>query len=88
MILMEQYPARRGLQSKLFDFKLSRREEEIAMLAIQGLSNREIAGRLFICEQTVKDHMHEVFEKTGVRRRSELTAKVMGLLPASDLSDA
>ena len=33
--------------------------------------------RLFICEQTVKDHLHDVFEKVKIRRRSELAAKLL-----------
>jgi len=45
----------------------------------QGFSNKEIAERLFICEQTVKDHLYDVFEKAEVHSRGELTAKVLGL---------
>ncbi|TLY36473.1 MAG: response regulator transcription factor [Nitrospirae bacterium] len=37
-----------------------------------GLTNREIAERLFITEQTVKNHLCDVFEKLNVHRRSEL----------------
>lgn len=69
------------LKSKLKDFVLTRREEEIATLVIYGLSNREIAERLFICEQTVKDHLQDIFEKVKVHRRSELIAKVLGICP-------
>ncbi|MBI5746868.1 MAG: helix-turn-helix transcriptional regulator [Nitrospirae bacterium] len=58
---------------------LSPRQEEIASLVLQGFSNREIAERLFICEQTVKDHLRDIFEKIQVRRRSEFTAKILGL---------
>lgn len=66
-------------QAEAEPFDLSPRQEEIAALVIQGFSNREIAERLYICEQTVKDHLHDIFEKTRVRRRSELTAKILGL---------
>jgi DNA-binding CsgD family transcriptional regulator len=79
LILLERYPAEHSLYSKLADFKVSRREKEIAALVIQGYSNREIAEQLFICEQTVKDHLHEIFEKLEINRRSELAAKVLGL---------
>lgn len=82
VILLEQHPARPMLYSKLLDFPLSRREKEVAALAIQGLSNREIAIRLFISEQTVKDHLHSVFGKLSIRRRSELSAKVLGVQSA------
>lgn len=81
VILLEQHPAQPLLYSKLSDFPLSRREKEVAALAIQGLSNLGIAMRLFISEQTVKDHLHNVFGKLNIRRRSELGAKVLGLQP-------
>lgn len=51
------------------------------MLVIQGLSNIEIAQKLFIAEQTVKDHLHHIFGKMNIRRRSEVAAKAMGLAP-------
>jgi len=85
LILLERYPAEHRLHSKLADFKVSRREKEIAVLVIQGYSNREVAEQLFISEQTVKDHLHEIFEKLGIRRRSELAAKVLGLRAGSML---
>lgn len=83
LILLERYPAEHRLHPKLDAFKLSRREKEIAVLVIQGHSNREIADLLFITEQTVKDHLHAMFEKVGIRRRSELAAKVLGLRSGS-----
>jgi DNA-binding CsgD family transcriptional regulator len=79
VVLLERYPPEHRLQSKLDNSKLSRREKEIAVLAVQGYSNREIAERSFICEQTVKDHLHAIFEKFEIRSRGELTAKVLGL---------
>jgi len=51
---------------------LSRREREIVALVAQGFRNREIADKLFISEQTVKNHMHNIFEKIGVQDRLEL----------------
>ncbi len=61
----------------LTDFGLTPRQEEVTLLVVRGLSNREVAEELFIAEQTVKDHLRDVFEKVGVRRRSELTAKIL-----------
>lgn len=78
LILLEPLPATWNLKLQLSPFHLSPRQEEIAALAIQGFSNLEIAERLFICEQTVKDHLHDVFEQMQIRRRSELAAKVWG----------
>jgi DNA-binding NarL/FixJ family response regulator len=51
---------------------LSRREHEITALVAQGFRNLEIADKLFISEQTVKNHMHNIFEKAGVQDRLEL----------------
>ncbi len=79
MVILEPYPPEHRLGSKLDGFGLSRREKEIAVSVIQGLSNREIAERLFICEQTVKDHLRSIFGKLEIKRRSELPATVLGL---------
>ena len=51
---------------------LSRREREVYELVCEGLSNREIARRLFISEATVKAHVHHVFDKLGIRSRTAL----------------
>jgi DNA-binding CsgD family transcriptional regulator len=51
---------------------LTAREDQVLRLAIQGLSNDEIASRLDISRRTVEAHMHTLFRKTGVTRRSQL----------------
>ncbi len=56
---------------------LSNREHEVAALVVQGFLNKEIAERLFISEQTVKNHLHNIFEKLGVSNRLELALYVM-----------
>lgn len=48
---------------------LTRREEEVARLVAEGLSNREIAGKLHLSEHTVKNYLFAIFEKTGVSNR-------------------
>ncbi|OFW08366.1 MAG: hypothetical protein A3H27_07670 [Acidobacteria bacterium RIFCSPLOWO2_02_FULL_59_13] len=51
---------------------LSLRERQVVGLVSQGFKNREIAQRMFISEQTVKNHMHNIFDKVGVSDRLEL----------------
>jgi DNA-binding CsgD family transcriptional regulator/tetratricopeptide (TPR) repeat protein len=53
---------------------LSRREREIGQLAADGLSNVEIAERLYLSRRTVENHLQRVYVKLGVASRTELTA--------------
>lgn len=56
--------------------EISPRECEIIKEICNGLSNKEIAAKLFITEQTVKDHTHRIYIKTNVRSRAQLMAMV------------
>jgi DNA-binding NarL/FixJ family response regulator len=51
---------------------LSQREREIVVLVAQGFKNKEMAEKMFISEQTVKNHLHNIFDKLGVSDRLEL----------------
>jgi DNA-binding NarL/FixJ family response regulator len=51
---------------------LSAREREIVSLVAQGYKNKEMAEKMFISEQTVKNHLHNIFDKLGVSDRLEL----------------
>src|SRR5690242_10074062 len=53
---------------------LSRREREVAALVVEGLTNKEIAARLFISERTVDGHLEHVREKLGVTSRAQIAA--------------
>lgn len=52
---------------------LTRRELEVAALVAEGLTNRQIAERLFISERTVDRHLEHIRQKLGVRSRSQIT---------------
>jgi NarL family two-component system response regulator LiaR len=53
---------------------LSEREQEVAILAVRGMTNKEIAVQLGISAKTVKTHLQNVFQKLKVRRRVQLSA--------------
>lgn len=58
------------------DFALSDRESEIVPLIIEGLSNDDIASRLFISPHTVKNHVTSIFRKARVANRFELLKRI------------
>lgn len=62
---------------------ITRRELEILELMAAGLSNKEIADRIFVSENTVKTHSSRLFEKLGARRRTQAVkaGQSAGLLP-------
>jgi ATP/maltotriose-dependent transcriptional regulator MalT len=70
-------------QARLQELKITRRELEILELIAGGLSNREIAERLFVSENTVKTHSSRLFEKLSAKRRTQAVqlAKEFGLIP-------
>lgn len=62
---------------------ITRRELEILELMAQGMSNREIAEKLFVSENTVKTHSSRLFDKLGAKRRTQAVqfGKALGLIP-------
>ncbi len=70
-------------EKKRDDLGITRREMEILALVAQGMSNREIAGKLYVSENTVKTHCSRAFDKLGARRRTQAVqlGKEFGLLP-------
>jgi NarL family two-component system response regulator LiaR len=70
-------------QTVLNKLGISRRELEVLQLIAQGLSNQEIAERLFVSLNTVKTHSSNLFEKLDVKRRTQAIekAKRLSLIP-------
>ena len=70
-------------QARLSKLGITPRELEILGLIAAGLSNREIAARLFVSENTVKTHSSRVFDKLGAKRRTQAVqlGKELDLIP-------
>ena len=68
---------REALPTERHALPLSNREREVSGLVVQGFLNKEIAENLFISEQTVKNHLHNIFEKLGVSNRLELALYIV-----------
>jgi len=62
---------------------LSKRELEVLLLMSEGLSNKEIADRLFVSLSTIKTHSNNLFDKMNVERRTQAIdkGKRLGIIP-------
>lgn len=56
--------------------RLSDRERQVALLAAQEMSSKDIAERLFLSARTVDNHLQRVYNKLGVAGRGELAARL------------
>jgi NarL family two-component system response regulator LiaR len=70
-------------QAKLRQLGITAREFEILQLIAGGMSNREIAEKLFVSENTVKTHSSRLFDKLSAKRRTQAVqiAKELRLIP-------
>jgi DNA-binding CsgD family transcriptional regulator len=60
---------------------LTSTERRIADLIAQGQTNREIAAAMFVTENIVQTHLRHIFQKLGLRSRTELTAQFLSAAP-------
>ena len=70
-------------EERIKDLGITKRELEILALIALGMSNREIAEKLFVSENTVKTHSSRLFDKLSAKRRTQAVqiGKEMGLIP-------
>ena len=81
--LFEDQEAANSNNGRRSEYSLTQREHDILALLAEGRSNREIAGRLYLSEKTVKAHLAAIFRKLGVTNRTQaaMMAVQMGVGP-------
>jgi DNA-binding CsgD family transcriptional regulator len=77
ILLFEPLPHRETLFQRLLRWGFTDRQTEVVLKVIRGESNREIAVSLSVTEQTVKEHLRNIFDKVKVHRRSELISIIL-----------
>ena len=60
------------LKTYLADQGLSRRETEVVVLVLQGLTNKQVADKLCVAEKTVKFHLTNIYKRMKISRRSQI----------------
>lgn len=77
-ILTQLLPSQKGFK-RLLAPELTNKEEEVVKLIAQGLSNKQIAKKLYVSERTVKAHLRNMFKKFGVSSRFQLAMRFQNL---------
>src|SRR3989442_1386062 len=67
----------RAIKRVVANRHLSRREAQVTLCCVEGLTNADIGKRLTVSEQTVKFHLRHIFIKFGVKRRAELISRLL-----------
>jgi len=78
IVVLQPFRQRRDLVCRLAHYGLSPRQSEIAVWALRGFVNGEIARQIGVSAQTVREHCQEIYHRVGVHTRAELLAKVLG----------
>jgi DNA-binding NarL/FixJ family response regulator len=76
-VLAGQLAVPRSFRAQMVQVALSSREKQVLGLVVMGLTNAEIAKRLFLAESTVKSHLSSGFSKLGVHSRNEAAALIL-----------
>lgn len=76
-VLADQLCVPAGLREALAAPVFSHREKQVLELVLAGLTNSEIAGRLYLSESTVKSHLASSFRKLGVSSRAEAASRLL-----------
>lgn len=66
-----------GMPDKNIFHLLSEREMEVVKLVAEGLSNQEIADKLFLSNGTVRNHISTILEKTGLQHRTQIAVRYL-----------
>lgn len=76
-----------NLQNELITrHELSHRESEVAEAVTKGLSNKEVADKLFVSEKTVKFHLTNIYKKMRIRSRSQLIVTCIPTMTVTETS--
>lgn len=79
MLIIERASRQDMVRSMLASYGLTPRETEVATLVLRGYSNRRVADSLVLTEYTVEDHLKRIFAKVGIRTRTALASKILGV---------
>ncbi len=74
--IREQFSEKSTAKSDIFK-DLSQRETDVVKLIAEGLSNQEIAEKLYISNGTVRNHISTILEKTGLSQRTQIAVKYL-----------
>jgi len=70
-----------AVDAAFLEHRLTTRERTVLTQAARGMTNKEIAQHMAVCQATVKAHLSRIFQELGIQRRSQLAAAYHGILP-------